>query len=593
MALRAALLKSIWYAFTSLDTEDSGKVSKSQLKVLSHNLHSVLRIPHDPAALERHFSDDEDGPVSSQGYMPYLNQFILDKVIEGTFVKEEVDELCWTLSSKKNYRPDAQRVLSNQDAMRLWCLFNFLADDRYPLTLVPEESEYLLRKVSSVMPVELTCVELEEFLSQDGLSVWSFLDVVNAAGVNRGLDGESIGVAVEKVYREMVGSVLKEGYLWKKGHLRRNWTERWFCLKPGSLSYFTSEDCRDCKGVIEMDQNCCVEVLSDRDGKRCMFCVKTLNKTFEISAPDSRQRQEWITAIQMALRLSAEGRVSLHEELKERRRELREERERRRALRAEETQRLLELQGEREEQLAELELLKEAQRQAQVSLQQEEQRRRSQHEELQKTLQRQLQEAQEARANLRAEVAVRDLEAEHQQRRIKELEDLHHRLQEALEQQIRARQEEETYRYTQTRLLAEEEEKVKSLLALQEDQEEQLQQTQREKQELLQEMERKSQSLDEAQHQLDKVRASRRRVDQDIAAAQRKLRQANTSVKHWNVQMNRLMHPIGPGERRASSSNLLAPPVRIPSVSESESRPPQKPNSLHCAVMIAAAHEHL
>lgn len=33
MALRAALLKSIWYAFTSLDTEDSGKVSKSQLKV--------------------------------------------------------------------------------------------------------------------------------------------------------------------------------------------------------------------------------------------------------------------------------------------------------------------------------------------------------------------------------------------------------------------------------------------------------------------------------------------------------------------------------------------------------------------------------
>ncbi len=69
------------------------------------------------------------------------------------------------------------------------------------------------------------------------------------------------------------------------------------------------------------------------------------------------------------------------------------------------------------------------------------------------------------------------------------------------------------------RLLAEEEEKVKSLLALQEDQEEQLQQTQREKQELLQEMEKKSQALGDAQHQLDKVRASRRRVDQDIAVS--------------------------------------------------------------------------
>ncbi|XP_051551163.1 differentially expressed in FDCP 6 homolog [Myxocyprinus asiaticus] len=582
MALRAALLKSIWYAFTSLDTEDSGKVSKSQLKVLSHNLHSVLRIPHDPEALERHFSDDDDGPVSSQGYMPYLNQFILDKVVEGTFVKEEVDELCWTLCSKKNYRSDTLRVLTNRDALRLWCLFNFLAEDKYPLVLVPDEAEYLLRKISAVTTVELNCIEMEEFLlrdcvQKDGLNVWSFLELVNSAAVSRGADRESISMAVEQVYREMVGNVLKEGYLWKKGHLRRNWTERWFCLKPGSLSYYVNEDGKECKGVIEMDQNCCVEVLSDRDGKRCMFCVKTLNKTFEISALDSRQRQEWITALHTALRLSMEGRSSLHEELKERRRELREERDRRRVLWAEETRRLQELQGEREEQLAELELLKEAQKQARASLKQEEQRRRSQYEELQKTLQRQLEEAQEARADLCAEVAVRDLEAEHQRRRIKELEDLHHRLQEALEQQIRARQEEETYRYTQTRLLAEEEEKVKSLLALQEEQEEQLLQTQREKQELKLEIERKSHVLDEAQRQLDKVRASRRRVDQDIVAVQRKLRQASTSVKHWNIQMNRLLHPIGPGDRRLSSSDPLVPVVCVPSVSETEPRTPQRP----------------
>lgn len=50
------------------------------LQVLSHNLYTVLSIPHDPAALEEHFRDDDDGPVSSQGYMPYLNKYILDKV---------------------------------------------------------------------------------------------------------------------------------------------------------------------------------------------------------------------------------------------------------------------------------------------------------------------------------------------------------------------------------------------------------------------------------------------------------------------------------------------------------------------------------
>lgn len=33
MDLRSELLKSIWYGFTALDLERSGKVSKSQLKV--------------------------------------------------------------------------------------------------------------------------------------------------------------------------------------------------------------------------------------------------------------------------------------------------------------------------------------------------------------------------------------------------------------------------------------------------------------------------------------------------------------------------------------------------------------------------------
>ena len=141
-------------------------------QVLSHNLCTVLCIPHDPVALEEHFRDDDDGPVSSQGYMPYLNKYILDKVIktqplcsyvmpcrqgccqgifklcilllqviEGSFIKENVDELCWTLTAKKNYQTDktSSTVLPEKDAFRLWCLFNFLSEDKYPLVMVPDE----------------------------------------------------------------------------------------------------------------------------------------------------------------------------------------------------------------------------------------------------------------------------------------------------------------------------------------------------------------------------------------------------------------------------------------------------------------------
>ncbi|XP_053706436.1 differentially expressed in FDCP 6 homolog isoform X1 [Synchiropus splendidus] len=588
MDLRSELLKSIWYGFTALDLEKSGKVSKSQLKVLSHNLCTVLNIPHDPVALEEHFRDDDDGPVSSQGYMPYLNKYILDKVVEGSFNKESVDELCWTLTAKKNYLPDrsSSSILPERDAFRLWCLFNFLSEDKYPLVMVPDEVVYLLKKICTAMSVEFNCGEVEDFLSQDcvqqsGITVWAFLDMMNSGKIFRGVDKSIISMAVEEVYREVVGDVLKEGYMWKKGQLRRNWKERWFTLRPSNFSYYTSEDRRDCQGNIGLDGNCCVEVLPDRDGKRCMFCLKTLSKTYEMSASDTKQRQEWTTAIQTAIRLQVEGKSSLHKDLKLKRREQREQREKRRQAKEEELLRLRALQEEREHKLAELELLKEAQKQAQALLEQDEQRRREQHEHLQQALEVQLREAEQARVSMQAEIALKEEEAEKQRKRIHELEEMQRRLEEALQQEIKARLDEEAFRYAQAGLLAEEEEKMKALMGLQEEQEEYILKTQREKQELKQEMEAKSQALEEAQRELEEVRANRHKVDQDVVAAQRKLRQASTNVKHWNVQMNRLMRPIGPGEKRpsvgSSFSSFQIPTQRDPGLrlrrrSDSEER---------------------
>lgn len=69
--------------------------------MLSHNLYTVLHIPHDPVALEEHFRDDDDGPVSSQGYMPYLNKYILDKVGPGLWgvpLPQDLNTQLWTLS---------------------------------------------------------------------------------------------------------------------------------------------------------------------------------------------------------------------------------------------------------------------------------------------------------------------------------------------------------------------------------------------------------------------------------------------------------------------------------------------------------------
>lgn len=51
-----------------------------------------------------------------------------------------------------------------------------------------------------------------------------------------------------------------QGYMLKKGHKRKNWMERWFLLKPNSISYFVHEDLAEQKGEILLDGSCSVEV---------------------------------------------------------------------------------------------------------------------------------------------------------------------------------------------------------------------------------------------------------------------------------------------------------------------------------------------
>lgn len=57
----------------------------------------------------------------------------------------------------------------------------------------------------------------------------------------------------------------------------------------------------------------------------------------------------------------------------------------------------------------------------------------------------------QARASMQAEMVLKEAEAERQRKRIKELEEMQQRLQDALQQEIKARHDEEAVRYEQAR----------------------------------------------------------------------------------------------------------------------------------------------
>ncbi|KAM8883785.1 differentially expressed in FDCP 6 homolog [Synchiropus picturatus] len=565
MDLKSELLKSIWYAFTSLDVEKCGKVSKSQLKVLSHNLYTVLNIPHDPVALEEHFQDDDDGPVSNHGYMPYLNKYILDKVKEGMFDKEKFDDLCWMMTMKKNYRGAPEgALLSERDCFKLFCLFNLLSEDHYPLVMILQEVEYLLKKISAAMSQEWDAKPLEDFLSQDasvqeeGLTVWRFLHHLEAGHLLRVSSSEAFSLALHEVFLEMYHNVLKRGYMWKKGHVRRNWTERWFVLKPSTMAYYVSDDLRDQRGEIRLDKTCVVESIPDREGKRCLFCVKTHSKTYEMSASDQRLKVEWTQAVQTALRLQREGKPSLHQELKLKRRVQREhsQRERSRSARSScsskssrssQSEDSASQEPERDRQDLEIESIIQHARELEHRRREAEEKERRRQREVQMELERQLKEANMMRDSMQAEMQQKVKEAEQQKKRIQELEMTQRQLETALNMEIQARTEEERARLELQRLLQAEEEKKQQFQLLQEQQ--------RALQELSPIMEASNTCLEHpsalhyASQELQDLQESRQRSHQHLEEVQEKLRNASQHVRHWNVQLNRLMTPISPGER--------------------------------------------
>ncbi|XP_026023525.1 switch-associated protein 70 [Astatotilapia calliptera] len=551
MWLREELLKSIWHAFTALDVDQRGKVSKSQLKVLSHNLCTVMKIPHDPVALEEHFKDNDEGPLSNQGYMPYLNRFILDKVC-GDFDIMEFNRMCWTLCYKKNIHTK-HLLISDNDAFKVWCIFNFLSEERYPLVIVMEEIEYFLRKLTEAMGTVWSKESFAECKqrqnSKNFLTAWELIELVGMGYFSKGLNHQILSMGINEVFNELILDVLKEGYMMKKGHVRKNWTERWFVLRPTSLSYYVCEDLEEKKGDIILDQSCCVESLPDKEGKKCLFIIKCADKSFEISVSDKKKKQEWIQAIQTCIQQLRLGLLSPHREARLRRWELRQ---RQQVEEDDLAERMRQLQAANESKQRELEAMRIKMEEAAAKAALEEQRRKQTQLDLQDRYRLDLEREKMVRQQMEEQVAQKSSELEQYLQRVRELEDMYHRLEEALEDERQAKHDEEAMRKLQASLLEEEAAKRAELERIQQQQQRALSQTEAEKQELMAEHLAKERDLKAAVQQLERLQRERQGAVKQYEEVTRKLERAANKTKTWKDKVAKhegLVRLIQPGHK--------------------------------------------
>ncbi|XP_067444712.1 switch-associated protein 70 isoform X1 [Thunnus thynnus] len=552
MWLREELLKSIWHAFTALDVDQRGKVSKSQLKVLSHSLCTVMKIPHDPVALEEHFKDDDKGPLSNQGYMPYLNKFILDKVRED-FDVLEFNKMCWTLCYKMKICTKNLLILDN-DCFKVWCIFNFLSEDTYPLVIITEEIEYFLQKLIEAMgsgwsEEKFTDYKLQLNTKKDRLTAWELIELVGMGYFSKGMNRQTLSMGINEVFQELILDVLKQGYVMKKGHMRKNWTERWFVLQPTSLSYYVCEDLVEKKGVIMLDRNCCVESLPDKEGKKCLFIIKCTDKSFEISASDKKKKQEWIQAIQNCIQLLRLGLPSPHREARLRRRELRQ---RQHTEEGDLAEKMKQLQVANENKQRQLEDMRKKMEEAAAKAAIEEDRKKKTQLDLQDRYRLDLEREKMVRQQMEEQVAQKSSELEQYLQRVRELEDMYHRLEEALEDERQAKQDEEAMRKLQARLLEEEAMKRTELEQIHLQQQRALSQTQAEKQELVEEQLAKERDLQAAMKQLETLENERKGALEQYEEVSRKLERAANKTKTWKDKVAKhegLVRLIQPGHK--------------------------------------------
>ncbi|NXA01286.1 SWP70 protein, partial [Nesospiza acunhae] len=554
VGLKEELLKSIWHAFTALDLDRSGKV-------LSHNLCTVLNVPHDPVALEEHFRDDDEGPVSNQGYMPYLNKFILEKV-QGNFDKVEFNRMCWTLCAKKNLSKNPL-LISDEDAFKVWVIFNFLSEDKYPLIIVPEEIEYLLKKITEAMGAGWQQEQFDHYkialnTSREGLSAWELIDLIGSGQFSKGMDRQTVSMAINEVFNELILDVLKQGYMLKKGHKRKNWMERWFVLKPNIISYYVSEDLKEKKGDIILDGNCCVEALPDKDGKKCLFLIKCLDKTFEIISSQSLLRKLLTAlhgsplspaAIQSTVSLLRAGSAPPHKEARQKRKELRQK------LQAEQEElerQMRELQAANENKQKELETVRKQLEAAAARAAEEEKKRLQTQVELQDRFSLELEREKMVRQKMEEQVAQKSSELEQYLQRVRELEEMYKQLQKALEDEKQARQDEETVRKLQARLLEEETAKRAELEKWHLQQQQTIQMTEAEKQELENERMMKEQALQVAMEQLKQLELERKEALEQYEEVKKKLETAANNTKSWKDKVAHhegLIRLIEPGSK--------------------------------------------
>lgn len=454
---------SIWHAFSSLSTDKSGSVMKSKLKVLTANIGTLLDLYGVEKGLDHYRSTTS---LNFHHYKYYLQKEVFASLPD-TFtlpvlrqLEARIDEVCWLICKKKILLRN-NPILPDKCVYSLFRVFCLLADlvpdpkqkDVYHVVMHTSEVALVASQLVTSLGSEWSDRSFDAISHNTNGFRFSTLLTILESKYLVGVEKDVLVEAVTDLCHTFVDDVIKKGCLLKRGYLLPTMREYWFVLQPMQLVYYKTQEERDQCGVIALDPHCWV------DANACRILLHTNERCFELATYDHRSRLQWLSALQLAISQSG-GMLGYQRQLALKRRQKREE-------------------------------------------DIEERRRRTS---LMQDMGAQLQA--EKMARVAAELQAQEIKEE-QEKQIEQLGAL-------LEEETRAKRDEEIVRNLQARVLREEWEKREELEQLQEEQKLLLEQEREKRKEFEEKQREKEVQLQDAHQRLKELEEERQRLDLEL-----------------------------------------------------------------------------
>lgn len=201
-----------------------------------------------------------EGVCSPKEFALLISQSVSQKT-DTSFDEDGIHRNCWNLYYSENKAELVYpRWLSTEASRNLWLVYCSLLS-KMELSLDSDVINDILQRIFKLAGYTWDTCFL--FKRLERVSFPTFLEAIVDCLSALQLDASLVNEVTDDLRDEIVFGVMRKGYLFKKGHKRKNWSRRWFVLQRNVLTYHSSRDKLDVKvrgicNLFHIYHNCAV-----------------------------------------------------------------------------------------------------------------------------------------------------------------------------------------------------------------------------------------------------------------------------------------------------------------------------------------------